>query len=62
MWRQFYAGLHEPWLPLFGMAVFVSGFLLVLLRTYGFKRRADFDAVASLALNDDGLSKRGERS
>lgn len=52
MWKEFYAGM-ETSLPLFAMGVFIAFFVLMLLRTYAYKRSRDFDGVAALPLNDE---------
>ncbi len=61
MWRQFYAGMDVK-LPLFAMGVFIAFFVLLLLRTYAYKRSQDFDGVAALPLADDSLPPSNRRS
>ncbi|MFN7941034.1 MAG: CcoQ/FixQ family Cbb3-type cytochrome c oxidase assembly chaperone [Thermoanaerobaculia bacterium] len=59
MYREFYAALDSPLLPLVAMLFFAVAFGLVLLRVYGRARRSDFDAVAALPLDPrDSLEAR----
>lgn len=52
MYKAFFAGM-DPTLPLLAMGIFVGAFLLMLARTWGYKTKADFDAVAALPLADE---------
>lgn len=61
MWKQFYSGMDVS-LPLFAMGVFIAFFLLMVLRTYAYKRSKDFDGVASLPLADDSQPSLNRRS
>ncbi|MCA2979633.1 MAG: CcoQ/FixQ family Cbb3-type cytochrome c oxidase assembly chaperone [Myxococcaceae bacterium] len=53
MYKHFFSNLQSVTLPLFAMGVFVSAFLLMLARTFLFKRTSDFDPLAALPLNDE---------
>lgn len=62
MWRQFYSTMEQPWLPMFGMGVFITAFVVVLVHTYAIARRADFDRRAALPLNDEHHQAEGPQS
>lgn len=53
MYKQFYANLDSVTLPLFALGVFVTAFLLMLARTYLYKRKSDFDPMAAMPLTDE---------
>ena len=55
MYKEFYAGMEWAVLPIVALLFFLFAFSLILLRTFAAKRRHDFDAIASLPLND-GIS------
>lgn len=57
MYKQFFANMESATLPLFAMGVFVTGFLLMLARTFFYKRRSDFDPLAALPLNDQSSTE-----
>jgi len=52
MYAQFYAGSRLVDLPLFALLLFVTTFVVVLVRTGMAKRRGDFEGVARLPLDD----------
>ncbi len=52
MYKQFFAGMTFTALPLFAMALFLIFFALVAVRTFALRSKRDFDAVASLPLQD----------
>lgn len=52
MYREFFSNLESATLPLVAMGFFLLAFLLVLLRTFLLKRKADYDDVAALPLED----------
>jgi hypothetical protein len=52
MFRQFFAGLDSPALPLAAMAFFALAFALVLLRTFVVEKRRDYDPIALLPLEE----------
>jgi hypothetical protein len=53
MYKQFFANMESTTLPLFAFFVFVTAFLLMLARTFLFKRKGDFDPLAALPLRDE---------
>jgi len=53
MYKQFFANMESTTLPLFALTVFFAAFLLMLARTYLFKRKGDFDTLAALPLVDE---------
>ena len=55
MYREFFAGMESPLLPLLAMGFFLLAFALILLRTFVLKRKPEFDSVAALPLADDAL-------
>ncbi len=57
MYKQFFAGMSFTALPLFALALFLVFFALVFLRTFAFRSKRDFDAMASLPLHDSEESK-----
>lgn len=60
MYREFFAALDSPALPLAAMGFFVAAFALMLVRTYAWKKKADYDPVAALPLDDSEDSERSE--
>ena len=56
MWKSFYAGMEFTYLPLFTLILFLAVFFGVVAWVYGLRRRGDFDAMASLPLNDSAQS------
>ena len=52
MYKQFFAGMEWVWLPLFGLFLFMAMFVLVVLRTFAFKTRGDFQSHSELPLID----------
>jgi hypothetical protein len=53
MYKQFFANMESTALPLFAFAIFSGAFLLMLARTFLFKRKSDFDPLAALPLCDE---------
>lgn len=53
MYKQFFANMDSVTLPLTALAIFFGAFVLMLARTFAYKRKADFDPVAALPLSDD---------
>jgi hypothetical protein len=53
MLRQFLSSTTLYDLPLIAMGIFVTIFLTVLVRTHRKARSAEYDAMASLPLQDD---------
>jgi len=60
MYRQFFAALDSPALPLTAMGLFIAAFVLMLVRTYVWKRKADYDPIAALPLEDPEDTDRSE--
>ena len=60
MYKSFYAGNTLTELPLFALGLFLVFFLAVVVWVLAFKRKADFDAIASLPF-DDSPSPRVKR-
>jgi hypothetical protein len=60
VYREFFAGMDSTVLPLAAMAFFALAFALVLLRTFAWKRRRDYDSVAELPLADGEATFRKE--
>lgn len=60
MYRQFFSGLESAALPLAAMAFFVLAFVLVLARTFFWKRKSDYDPIASLPLDEGERRSRNE--
>jgi hypothetical protein len=57
IYREFYAALDSPALPLFAMGLFVLLFVFMLLRTFAMRRKSDYDPIAALPLEDRDLSE-----
>lgn len=53
MYKQFFANMESPALPLFAFGLFFFAFVLMLARTFFYKRKGDFDPLASMPLNDE---------
>jgi len=66
MFGQFYAGMHWTALPLFALILFLTVFLVVVLRTILLAKRDEIDRLARLPLEDEtggpGPGKQGARS
>jgi len=60
MYREFFAAMDSPLLPLAAMAFFAVAFALVLLRTFAWKRPKDYDSIAELPLADGEATFRKE--
>ena len=52
MYRSFYAGMSLTDLPLFALVLFMAVFLAVIVRTWVFRRREEFDALSRLPFDD----------
>jgi cbb3-type cytochrome oxidase subunit 3 len=59
MFRAYFSSLEFTVLPLFGLGLFLLMFVLILLRTFAFKRKSEYDLVAALPL-DDGTTLSNE--
>ena len=62
MFGQFYAGMHWSALPLGALLLFLTIFLVVLLRTLFFAKRDEVDKLARLPLEDGSADGKGTRS
>ena len=60
MFREVFATLDSPALPLAAMGFFLVAFALVLVRTWAFKKKADYDRIAALPLADPETPDRSE--
>jgi cytochrome c oxidase cbb3-type subunit 4 len=61
MFGQFYAGMHWSALPLFALLLFLTIFLVVLVRTILFAKRAEVDRLSRLPLDDGAGAREGGR-
>jgi hypothetical protein len=52
MFKEFFAGMEFTALPVFGLGLFVAMFVMVVLRTFVFKTKADFTPQSELPLTD----------
>lgn len=52
MYKAFFANLEWTALPLFALGLFLVMFVLMLLRTFGWKTPQDFAPVETLPLSD----------
>ena len=52
MFKEFFAHMEWASLPIFALGLFIAMFVLVVLRTFVFKTRGDFDPQSALPLND----------
>lgn len=55
MYKAFFAGM-ETTAPLFAMGLFMVVFALMIARTWGYKKKSDFDGIAALPLADEPVS------
>jgi cbb3-type cytochrome oxidase subunit 3 len=51
MYKTFYEGMSTT-LPLVALVLFVVTFALVVVKTFGFSKKHDYDPVAELPLTD----------
>ncbi len=52
MFKAYFANMEWTALPLFALGLFLTMFVLMLLRTFAFKRVTDYDSAAALPLHD----------
>jgi len=52
MYKQFFAGMEWTALPIFALGLFMAMFVLMVLRTFAFKTKRDFQAHSELPLSD----------
>jgi hypothetical protein len=57
MYKQFFANMESVALPMFAFGLFFSAFVLMLLRTFAWKRKADFDPMAAMPLVNDEIKE-----
>ena len=62
MFGQFYSGMRWSALPVFALILFLTTFLVVILRTMFFAKRADLDALARLPLEHEPSAGNGSPS
>ncbi len=60
MFREVFAALDSPALPLAAMGFFLVAFALVLVRTWAWKKKTDYDRIAALPLDDPETPDRSE--
>ena len=53
MYKEFYSGMEWSLLPIVTLFFFLGAFALMLLRTFAYKKKHDFDSVAALPLDDE---------
>ena len=52
MFKEFFAHMEWASLPIFALLLFIAMFVLMVLRTFAFKTKGDFDPHSALPLND----------
>ena len=52
MFKEFFAGMPFTALPIFALLLFMSFFVLMVLRTFAFKTKGDFQPQSELPLSD----------
>jgi len=52
MYKQFFADMEWTALPLFALGLFLAMFALMLLRTFAWKTKQDFEPMEQLPLSD----------
>ncbi len=52
MYRTFFEGMSLAELPIFALVLFVSLFVVVVVRTFVLRRSRDFDRLAAMPLGD----------
>ncbi len=52
MFKQFFAGMEFTALPIFALLLFMSFFVAMVLRTFAFKTKRDFQHHSELPLSD----------
>lgn len=57
MLKPLVASSNYTELAIFGLVLFISVFVLVVLRTWVFKSKRDFDAVAAMPLADENQTR-----
>ena len=62
MFGQFYAGMHWTSLPVFALILFLTVFLVVVVRTILLAKRDEVDKLARLPLEDERAAGKEARS
>jgi len=62
MFGQFYAGMRWTALPLFALILFLTIFLVVMLRTILLAKRDEVDKLARLPLDEEPAAGKETRS
>lgn len=52
MYKEHFANMEWTALPIIALVMFLAMFVLMLLRTFAYKTKQDFEPVAQLPLND----------
>jgi hypothetical protein len=52
MFKEFFANMECASLPIFALLLFIAMFVLMVLRTFAFKTKHDFEPHSALPLND----------
>jgi cytochrome c oxidase cbb3-type subunit IV len=53
MYKTFFANMEFTALPIFALVLFISMFVLMLARTYFYRKPSDYSAIAAAPLADD---------
>ena len=61
MFAQFYSGMRWSALPVFALILFLTTFLVVVLRTMLLAKRTDLEQLARLPLENAEVATRQER-
>jgi hypothetical protein len=61
MFAQFYSGMRWSALPVFALVLFLTTFLVVVLRTMLLAKRTELDQLARLPLDATEVATRRER-
>jgi hypothetical protein len=62
MFGQFYAGMRWSTLPMFALILFLTTFVVVVLRTIFFAHRDEIDRLGHLPLDGDTAEPDGRQS
>jgi hypothetical protein len=61
MFAQFYSGMRWSALPVFALVLFLTTFVVVVLRTMLLAKRAELDQLARLPLDTTEVATRQKR-
>ncbi len=53
MYKSFFANMEFTALPIFALLLFVGMFVLMLARTWAYRKPSDYSAIAAAPLADD---------